>query len=322
MGVSVSEHSIFYSADVSNLEELRKFLINQCKECEDKRFGQEINLKTEAGNELFGWDVMCKDIIVSKRDENTFEFHFYADLRSHSNFKALKELSEKYKVGFCYWGGGAEAGGYQIYDPEKLYYEQNFEQMRFSNPDVNILFERKKAPDGLSNEDQEIYKKPIEDFCKTVHSFFELQKIKHSIYKINDNAFYVKLNCLKLGCPFISSTLEEIKTGLNALNSSLFLWTAHGKKSLYKASLYFYIDSGSSDFKDLQPGTLEWAQAEESFEYEGDFVDITNDKNSLFFKKHEFSNILDFNIVSGEDGSVVEEIKQIDMKSDQPLNFA
>ena len=309
MGVSVSEHSIFYSADVNNLEELRKFLINQCKECEEKEFGREINFKTEGGEELFGWNISWSEIQTAKNPDDGFEFKFFTEQKSHSNFHALRELCQKYNAGICFYGGSAEAGGYQTYDPEGRYFpKMNFDEMRFSKPSVYILFER------LANCGES-----IEDLCENVHNFFRMKELKHGVFKINEDAFYVRLNWLPIGSPFISPTLEEIKTGLKALSSSLYLWTTCGAQKTVKFSLYFYIDNGTSVFKDLQPGSVEWAQAEESFEYEGDFVDITNDKEGLFFSAGEFANILDYSIVTCEKESVVEEIKQIDRKKCQLL---
>ena len=177
---------------------------------------------------------------------------------------------------------------------------------------------------------------PVEDFCKGLHSFFTAHDIKHKLYKISGNACFVELNNFKAGLPFVSPTLEEIKTSLKALSASLFAGMNYGALSPFKSSLYFYIDKGASWFKDLQPGSFEWVQAEESFECEGEYAEITNDKNKLFFSGYgdDFANCLDFEIAAGKDGELVEEVKRIDFKAcnllqeppkpvkEPPLDFA
>ena len=182
--------------------------------------------------------------------------------------------------------------------------------MRFSNPAVCILFERIKNDDKL-----------MEEHCKSVKMFFNDFKIDNKIFKINENAFYVELNQYRIGNPFISPSLEEIKIGLRALSESLSLWMNYGGEQIFKSSLYFYISKGAAWFKDFEPGTSEWAQAEESFNYEGQYVDITNDKNSLFFRKTDFSSIISYDIVTAEDEEPVEKIQEIDKSKVKELKL-
>ena len=120
MGIFVGEHFIFYAGEQPSLESLREFLKSNCTVCEKVEFGNEINIKTEGGKELYGWNVGCGEIKNAKNPKDGFEFHLHTEQRNHSNFDALKELSEKYGVGICYEGGSAEAGGYQTYDPAHL----------------------------------------------------------------------------------------------------------------------------------------------------------------------------------------------------------
>lgn len=310
MGVFVGEHFIFYADEKASLENLQNFLKSKCKACEKAEFGQEISLKTESEKELYGWNVSIGELLPAKNREGTFEFHLHTEQKSHSNFNALKELSEKYGVGICFEGGSAEAGGYQTYDPEGRYFINNYEQMRFSNPNVCILFERIK-------KDEE----PVEKLGKSVGLFFEDNKIDYKTFKINENAFYVELGEFRLGSPFISPTLEQIKTGLKALKESLSLWINYGGEENFKFSIYFYIDKGAAWFNDLQPGTSEWAEAENSLIYEGKFVDITNDKNALFYKTNIFSSIINCNIATEENKNPVEKIQEIDKSKVKELKF-
>ncbi|MBR2316396.1 MAG: hypothetical protein IKA37_00335, partial [Spirochaetales bacterium] len=196
------------------------------------------------------------------------------------------------------------------------------------------LFERKKVPSTVSEkENQEIteyFNTPVKDVCERVHYFFADKNINNKVFKINENAFYVELRELKLGNPFIPLSLEQIKINLKAMSNilsfsmsdSFYLNDKNSCLASFKTSLYFYIASGTSSFKGLQPDSFEWAMEAERFQYESEFVCITNDKKTLFFselKNDDFCNYIDCSVVTGENESSVEEIKEVNKETAELL---
>ena len=348
MGANIIEIFMFYGKEKTALEKFNQFLWNSSNP-EEIKSGRKHVFATEDGNDCLiremsmktpkGEELGCRSLFIDKvrpaeNPEDDWEFKLGCETRNHSNFAAFKELCAEYGVNLCYNGGSSEAGIYMTYDPEGRYWKRNFEDYRFSNPYVYILFERKKVPSTVSEkENQEIteyFNTPVKDVCERVHYFFADKNINNKVFKINENAFYVELRELKLASPFIPLSLEQIKINLKAMSNILNFsmsdsFYLNGKNSClasFKTSLYFYIASGTSSFKGLQPDSFKWAMEAERFQYESEFVCITNDKNTLFFselKNDDFCNYIDCSVVTGENESSVEEIKEVNKETAELL---
>ena len=299
MGQFLAESFVFYSKEKSRLEDLRSYLNSLIKPCEDKAYNPEVEkTETKNGKVLSGYLANISEITVAKKSEDGFEFWFGCEQWSHSNVAALEEFAADYEVDICYRSVG-EYNNF-IYDPKGRYWKRNFDNYVFRQPKVFILFERIAASENKTNANCiEKLKNETNDYCDEIATFLNCYNIKHEIAIQDENKFHIELKDFKLGNPWISPNLEDIKTGLSSLN---FAIRSNWLQAPFKSSVYFRIDSGAGWFSEkCTVGTLERAEYEFEFNYAGhieEWLDLTNDKDGLFFKINKYTTILDCEISS------------------------
>ena len=317
MGICVFETFIFYSKEKAKLEKLYSSLKDKTKMSQNKGFGLELTWTLPNKKHFSCWKMTFSEINPANNPEIGWNFVINAETRSHSNYDAAKALCKDYSIDFCYKGGSAEAGGFDIYDPQGLYWKRNFDDYRFDDAELYLLFERvetkiiadAKTIEKLKEVSPYYFKKEsIADYAKNISLFFADHQLPHKIYKINENAFYVHIKQTKWEENFINPTLEDVKMIFSNLWSDL--QEQYLNENDFKTSLFFNINKGCNYFMGLTPGSRQWTDARVSFIYEGEYINLTNDKNRLFFNiDNDFANFIDFSLSTNTGEFIVEEIK-------------